>query len=146
MFPNDAVPNTALGLPNSGELNRLNTSARNWNLSFSPIRKFLNTEKSESNRCGPCSRLRPALPYVYCAGIAKAAPAMHPVKCPSPQFADGAPTRFGRYVPPALVLAVSVEIETLKGSPLCSVVMPLICQSANAVRRIPREERNSGNS
>jgi len=52
---------------------------------------------------------------------------------PVPQLAEGVPTRFGRYNPRELVFAVSVEMVTLNGRPLCRVVRPLSRQSARAV-------------
>ena len=133
IFPIDAVPKTALGLLNWDEFPRLNASARNSNLRRSEIRKSLAIDKSVSNKCGPWNRLRPAVPYVYCGGIAKAAVLMHPFKCPLPQLAEGVHARFGRYNPRELVFAVSVEMVTLNGRPLCRVVRPLSCQSARAV-------------
>src|SRR6266849_4979407 len=125
IFQNDAVPKTALGLLNWGEFQTLKASARNWNMSRSEIRKFLAMARSVSNKCGPCNRLRPAVPYVYCAGTPKAAVLMHPLRRPLPQSAEGVLTRFGRYKPRALVFAVSVAMVTLNGSPLCRVTMPL---------------------
>src|SRR5437868_15134645 len=90
-----------------------------------------------SNRLGPCKRLRPSLPYTYtpAGGSEYAALEMQPVRCESPQFSDGFAIRFGRYTPPAAVLAVSTLVLTLNGSPVWAVTMPFICQLPNIPRR-----------
>src|SRR5262245_33472876 len=133
MLPNAEVLQTALGLLNSGELVKLKNSARNCSLARSVSEKFLNSDRSEVNRCGPWSRFRPALPYTYCAGRAKLVLTMQLVRCPRPQSDDGGPIRSGRCTPWELVFARSVEIDTLNGRPVCSVMIPLSCQRANAV-------------
>src|SRR5271163_1420946 len=107
MLPNAAVPNTAFGLLNCGEFNALKASARNWKLRRPKTGKVFARERSVVNKCGPESRLRPAVPYVYRGGGANACVLMHPVRCPAPQSADGRATQSGRYAPLELVFAVS---------------------------------------
>src|ERR1700722_3010110 len=51
--PNVGLVNVVFGLPNSTLLVALNDSARNCALIRSVIKKFLNTEKSQSNSPGP---------------------------------------------------------------------------------------------
>lgn len=71
-LPNAAVPKTAFGLLNWGELNALKPSTRNWKLKRSETGNVLARERSVVNKCGPESRLRPAVPYVYGSGVANA--------------------------------------------------------------------------
>ena len=76
--------------------------------------------------------LRPPLPYVYCSGVAHAAPAVlnevsnHRVKVGSDSWPED--RRFGRLPPELETDVASVGVN---GSPLCKVRIPLICQPPN---------------
>src|SRR5436853_319849 len=84
--------------------------------------KLLNRDMSQFTRPGPNRILRPALPYVYGAGVVKALGSNHfcsvlgYVTCPATS---------GRL--PVPVLVVDVWSTGENGSPLCIVRMPLVC-------------------
>src|SRR5258706_933626 len=85
-------------------------------------------EQSRLVRCGPRRILRPPLPYVYCRGVAHAAPGVlndvsnHRVI----RGSDSWPVvrRSGRLDPELETEVASVGV---KGRPPCSVSIPLTC-------------------
>src|ERR1043166_1757903 len=72
--PAAALPMVALGRSNCGWLKMLKNSPRNWIRARSAIGTSLKTEKSRFVRLGPRRMFRPPFPYVYCRGVAHAAP------------------------------------------------------------------------
>src|SRR5215831_17954916 len=96
------------------------------------MRKLFPREVSKLISPGPWNRFGPALPYVYCAGMAKASLLMHETST-APQFEWIGPTRLGR-CPLCPVLATSCEIVVFTGMPVCTVTNPLSDHPESAAR------------
>jgi len=77
--------------------------------------------------------LREELPYVNAAGNANADAEIHAERWPCPQFALGDPITLGRSFEDSL-FAGSPGTVTLKGNPVCAVIMPFNCQCPKVLR------------
>src|SRR5262249_22773656 len=130
-WPKVAVPNVAPGVSKVGVLVKLKASARNWNLYFSPITKFLNAEKSilKTRSLETSGRVRLAVPYVNGAGAVKAAVLNHWVRLRVAALSLTPGTTLGRSAP-------QVWPGNCKGigSPDCRVMISFNCQPPASAR------------
>src|SRR5262249_53804444 len=118
------------GVENAGVLFTLNASARNCSRYFSLIGNDRKIEKSRFTSPGPLTsgNVRPTFPYVYAAGLLKAAVLNHCASVWLATLSETPGTTFGRLPPP--VTDVPREITP----PVSSVVIALICHPPRTFR------------
>src|SRR5215467_8926770 len=98
ILPNEGDVHVPLGLPQLTWLRVLYASARNWKLYRSRKRKVFAKAVSKLMSPGPWKRFGPALPYVYCAGSAKALLFTQALSTLPQLEAWIGPTRLGRWL------------------------------------------------
>src|SRR5258708_5824816 len=117
-IPAEDEPMVAFGAVNVAVFVRLKASARNSSRLDSVSGKAFFTVTSSSTRPSASKMLRPPFPYVYRAGIEKAAGLNQRLGV---RFgSDGSPVTSGRW-PPIPVFALSDEITGVKGKPVRAV-------------------------
>src|SRR6266478_6598844 len=145
-LPSSGLVYAATGFRKFGRFRELNTSHRSSNCFLSVMANRLNTAASKFSMPGPNRKLRLDVPNVPSAGSEKTDVSKN--FCTFAERSEllnvcATPVTSARSAPTPTRLR-SVPADTLKGSPLCSVRMPLSCQPPNTARCQPLAPRKKG--